>query len=33
VLQFIRKAQFLAKPDDAFGLRVAEVMDAEHEFP
>jgi hypothetical protein len=29
VPQFIRNAQFFAKPDDTLGLRVAEVMDRE----
>ena len=33
VPQFIRNAQFFAKPDDTLGLRVAEVMDREHQCP
>jgi hypothetical protein len=33
VPQFIRNAEFFAKPDDTLGLRVAEVMDREHECP
>src|SRR3984957_2615317 len=31
VPQFIRNAEFFAKPDDTLGLRVAEVMDRENE--
>jgi hypothetical protein len=31
-LELVRNRQFLAKPDDAFGLRLAEMMNNEHGY-